>query len=280
MTGRRYRRTASQVVPPSNESAAMRSTEGSELLRVNEVHCHFGGVRALNGASFVVSDSSITGLIGPNGAGKSTMLNVIAGLIRPNQGSIRFIGEDIAGQPSFKVARRGIIRTFQLSRLFPQLTVLENLLVAVPRQRGESLFGALASQWLYWGSSERVALERARSLLAEFGLADKESDYAGTLSGGQRRILEIARAVIAEPRLLLLDEPMAGVSPTHRDLIAQHLETLRDRGLTILMTEHELELVDRLCSKVVVMAQGKVISQGALHAVRGEERVKDAYLVG
>lgn len=263
----------------SSNSRRLAPEENAALLEVGEVHCEFGGVRAVSGASFTVPRSAITGLIGPNGAGKSTMLNAIAGAIKPNRGRIVFDGRDITGRPPFEVARLGLIRTFQISRLFPQLTVLENLLVAVPAQRGEGLFGALGGV-PYWGSRERASLNRARGLLAEFRLSDKESDYAGTLSGGQKRILEIARALMAEPRLLVLDEPMAGVSPTHRDLIASHLEDLRDRGLAILMTEHELELVGRLCAKVVVMAQGKVISQGSIDEVRSEQDVRDAYLVG
>jgi branched-chain amino acid transport system ATP-binding protein len=251
----------------------------SELLRVDDLHCDFGGVHAVNGAAFSIGRSVITGLIGPNGAGKSTVLNAIAGFIKPSSGSIIFDGQHIAGLPSHRVARHGVIRTFQLPRVFGRMTVLENLLVSSQSQKGESLWGALLGE-RYWGDQDRRAIVRARALLKEFRLADKESDLADTLSGGQKRILEIARSLMTDPKLLLLDEPMAGVSPTHRGLIIQHLEDLRDRGLAILMTEHQLESIERLCAKVVVMAQGKIISQGAMHEVRLERAVQDAYLIG
>src|SRR5579885_2542506 len=182
------------------------------LLRVRDVYCAFGGVHAVDGASFDVRAGTITGLIGPNGAGKSTMLNMIAGAIAPDAGSILFDGVEIAGQPSYRVARLGLMRTFQLSSEFARLTVLENLLVAAPGQRGEAPWRALLGPRA-WRREESALVERARELLYRFDMGAKEDEYAGNLSGGQKRLVEIMRGLMAEPRMLLLDEPMAGVNP-------------------------------------------------------------------
>jgi ABC-type branched-subunit amino acid transport system ATPase component len=171
------------------------------------------------------------------------------------------------------------MRTFQISSEFPRLTVLENLLVAVPHQHGESLGNAVFRR-RSWRRQERASLERARTLLERFGIAEKEDEYAGELSGGQKRLLELSRALMAEPTILLLDEPMAGVNPTLAQRIEEHLLELRDEGLTMLMVEHELSVVERVCDPVVVMAQGRVIFEGSMAEVRSNEEVLDAYLVG
>jgi branched-chain amino acid transport system permease protein len=249
------------------------------MLAVTDLHRHFGGVQAVNGASFTVPPGQITGLIGPNGAGKSTVLNIVAGALRPDAGTVSYQGSDITGLPSYKVARRGITRTFQISSEFAALTVLENLLVAAPAQRGERLWQAALGK-LYWQSSERANVERARQLLARFEMSAKEDEYAGNLSGGQKRLLEIMRGLMASPALLLLDEPMAGVSPSLARRIEQHLVDLCGEGLTMLMIEHELAVVERLCDPVIVMAQGRVISQGTMADVRADQEVLDAYLIG
>jgi ABC-type branched-subunit amino acid transport system ATPase component len=228
-------------------------------------------VHAVNGASFTVPPGRITGLIGPNGAGKSTALNIIAGAIKPSAGTVSYQGKDITGLPSYKVARRGIIRTFQLSSEFAALTVLENLLVAAPAQRGEALWQAALGK-RYWRPQERAMVERAMSA--------KEEEYAGNLSGGQKRLLELMRGLMANPTLLLLDEPMAGVNPSLARRIEQHLADLVDEGLTMLMIEHELAVVERLCDPVVVMAQGRVISEGTMADIRSDQEVLDAYLIG
>jgi ABC-type branched-subunit amino acid transport system ATPase component len=249
------------------------------MLEVTDLRRQFGGVRAVNGASFTVPPGKITGVIGPNGAGKSTALNIIAGALKPEAGTVSYQGRDITGLPSYKVARHGIIRTFQLSSEFAALTVLENLLVAAPAQRGEKLWqAALGKQ--YWRSSEQANVERAREVLARFEMSAKEDEYAGNLSGGQKRLLELMRGLMAGPTLLLLDEPMAGVSPSLARRIEQHLLDLSGEGLTMLMIEHELAVVERLCDPVVVMAQGRVISQGSMADVRGDQEVLDAYLIG
>jgi branched-chain amino acid transport system permease protein len=249
------------------------------LLVVSDLRRDFQGVQAVAGASFSVRRGTITGLIGPNGAGKSTALSMIAGALRPTSGSIAFEGSEIAGLPSHEVARRGVTRTFQISSEFTRLTVLENLLVAAPDQRGERLRGALLGR-RYWRSQDRQIVRRSRALLEQFEMSAKENEYAGDLSSGQKRLLEIMRSLMANPTLLLLDEPMAGVNPSLSRRIETYLLTLRDQGLTMLMVEHELSVVERLCDPIVVMAQGKVISQGTMREIRANQEVLDAYLVG
>jgi branched-chain amino acid transport system permease protein len=246
---------------------------------VSELRRDFQGVQAVAGASFTVQRGTITGLIGPNGAGKSTALAMVAGALRPTAGSIVFEGKEIAGLRSHEVARRGVTRTFQISSEFARLTVLENLLVAAPDQRGERLQGALLGR-RYWRSQERQLVERGRALLEQFEMTAKENEYAGDLSSGQKRLLEIMRSLMANPTLLLLDEPMAGVNPSLTRRIETYLLKLRDQGLTMLMVEHELSVVERICDPIVVMAQGKVISQGTMREIRANQEVLDAYLVG
>jgi ABC-type branched-subunit amino acid transport system ATPase component len=256
----------------------MSDTAGG-LLTVTDLHREFGGVHAVKGASFAVPPGRITGLIGPNGAGKSTALNVIAGALKPTAGKISYRGQDITGLPAHKVARRGIIRTFQISSEFARLTVLENLLVAAPGQRGEALWQAALGK-RYWRPQERTMVQRARQLLARFDMSAKENEYAGNLSGGQKRLLELMRGLMADPALLLLDEPMAGVNPSLARRIERYLLDLRGEGLTMLMIEHELAVVERLCDPVIVMAQGRVISQGTMAEIRTDREVLDAYLIG
>jgi ABC-type branched-subunit amino acid transport system ATPase component len=251
-----------------------------DLLVVTGLKRSFDGVHAVDGVSFQIERGSITGLIGPNGAGKSTALGAIAGALRSDAGSIEFDGEGITRLPPMKRARRGLIRTFQTSSEFQRLTVLENLLVGDMHHPGETLVGAVVRGGRSWRSHEQALVTRARELLERFEMADKEEEWAGNLSGGQKRLLEIMRGLMAEPKLLLLDEPMAGVNPTLARTIEQHLQRLNHEGLTMLMVEHELGVVERLCSRVIVMAQGKIISEGTMEALRREQEVLDAYLVG
>jgi branched-chain amino acid transport system permease protein len=252
---------------------------GGPLLAATDIHRHFEGMRAVDGVSIEVPPGKITGLIGPNGAGKSTLLAVLAGTLPSTSGSVIFDGADITRLPAFRRARLGLVRTFQLPSEFARLTVLENLLVAAPDNRGDSLFGALMGR-RYWIADERRLVARARALLNRFGMTAKESDYAGTMSGGQKRLVEIMRALMLGPRLLLLDEPMSGVHPSIVLEIQHYLESLRADGLTILMVEHELHMVERLCDSVVVMAQGKVIGSGTMANLRRQPEIVDAYLVG
>ena len=249
------------------------------ILSASDVHRAFGGVKAVDGATFTALRGRVTGLIGPNGAGKSTLMGIVAGAIPADAGHIEFDGADITGLPPHQIARRGLIRTFQLSAEFSKLTVLENLLVAAPAQKGESLLGAELGR-LYWGRDEDALVARARGVLDRFAMSPKENELAGNLSGGQKRLLEIMRALMAGPKLLLLDEPFAGVNPTLAREIEQYLLDLRDEGLSMIMVEHELGVVERLCDPVVVMAQGKVIGEGSMREVTARQEVLDAYLIG
>ena len=249
------------------------------LLAAGDIHRHFEGLHAVDGVSIDVPPGKITGLIGPNGAGKSTFLAVLAGTLPASSGNIVFDGQDVAAWPAYKRARRGLVRTFQLPSEFARLTVLENLLVAAPHNKGDSLFGALMGK-RYWIGDERRVVEEARALLNRFGMGAKESDYAGNMSGGQKRLIEIMRALMLQPRLLLLDEPMSGGHPKIVLEIQRYLQDLRAEGLTILMVEHELHMVERLCDSVVVMAQGKVIGSGTMATLRRQREIVDASLVG
>jgi len=247
------------------------------ILSVTGVSRHFGGVQAVADVSFTIARGESLGLIGPNGAGKSTLLSLVAGALAPDSGSIKFHGKEIAGMPSHQVGSLGLIRTFQISSEFPRLTVLQNLLVARPAQRGEQLWGMILGRRA-WQTEEDGAIDTARTLLSRFRLSGLENEYAGKLSGGQRRLLEIARALMARPKLLLLDEPTAGVHPTMVGELREQLRTLRDEGMPILMIEHELGIVEDVCQRVVVMARGRVIAEGGLAEVRALPEVKEAYV--
>jgi neutral amino acid transport system ATP-binding protein len=249
------------------------------MLVAHGVHRHFDGMHAVDGVSLDVPKGKITGLIGPNGAGKSTFMAVVAGTLPASTGTIVFEGEDITRMAAYRRARRGLVRTFQLPSEFARLTVLENLLVAAPHNRGDSLFGALMGK-RYWIKDEERLVDEARGLLKRFGMSAKESDYAGLMSGGQKRLIEIMRALMLHPRCLLLDEPMSGVHPRIVEQIQYYLQSLRADGLTILMVEHELHLVEQLCDSVFVMAQGKLIGSGTMASLRRQREIVDAYLVG
>ncbi len=261
------------------DNAGDAAAEPAPLLVARDVHRHFEGMHAVDGVSIEVQRGRITGLIGPNGAGKSTFLAVLAGTLPASEGSITFDGEDITRLPAYRRARRGMVRTFQLPSEFAQLTVLENLMVAAPHNRGDSLAGALLGR-RYWRADEDLLVDRARGLLDRFNMSAKESDYAGSLSGGQKRLVEIMRALMLQPRLLLLDEPMSGVHPSIIGEIADYCEALRDEGLTIVMVEHELHMIERMCDPVIVMAQGRVIGHGSMAQLRQQREIVDAYLVG
>ncbi|HVT66760.1 MAG TPA: branched-chain amino acid ABC transporter ATP-binding protein/permease [Trebonia sp.] len=249
------------------------------VLQAVDVVREFGGLRAVAGISLSVRRGTLTGLIGPNGAGKSTFLAMLAGTLPVSSGQIRYQGEDVTSLPAYRRARLGLIRTFQLASEFKRLTVMENLLSAVPGNRGDSLRGALAGP-RYWRGDENAAIARAAALLEQFGLEAHASSYAGDLSGGQRRMVEIMRALMAEPRVLLLDEPMAGVHPNLARTIGGQLVSLAAGGLTVLMVEHELAIMDEFCDPVVAMAEGAVLAQGTMSELRRRSDVVEAYLVG
>ena len=249
------------------------------VLEAVGVSREFGGVRAVDGVSFTVLRGTLTGLIGPNGAGKSTLLAMLAGTLPVSGGRIRYQGSDVTHLPAYRRARLGLIRTFQLASEFKRLTVMENLLSAVPGNRGDSFRGALAGRG-YWRGDEAAAIARAAALLERFGLDGYANSYAGDLSGGQRRLVEIMRALMAEPRVLLLDEPMAGVHPNLARRIGNELVALCAEGLTVLMVEHELAIMDEFCDPVVAMAEGAVLAQGTMAELRSRSEVVEAYLVG
>jgi ABC-type branched-subunit amino acid transport system ATPase component len=265
--------------PAAGETALAGSQARPPLLRVEGLACHFGGVLAVQDATFDVRHGTITGLIGPNGAGKSTVINLISGSTRPGQGSVRFNGDEIAGQRPHEIAHRGIVRTFQHSNVFGGLTVLENLLVGAAPWRGERVSAALGRKQA-WSATQSGLLDQAWDILRRFGLEGIANDYARALSGGQRRLVELMRALMAQPALLLLDEPMAGVHPALAASIADRLLEMRDAGMTMLMVEHELRLVEKLCDPVVVMARGTVLAEGSMAELQSNQEVVDAYLGG
>jgi len=239
----------------------------------------FGAHRAVDDVSFRVRPGTITGLIGPNGAGKTTMFNLIAGAPRPTAGRIAAGGRRLDNEPPHRVLRAGVARTFQIPRPFAAMTVLENVMLAGRDQPGERF-------WANWFSSaavaaaERTVRERARELIDFVGLGDLAGAPARVLSGGQRKLLELARALMTGPRVLLLDEPAAGVNPALLDAIASRIVALHDRGVTVFMIEHNLDLVMRLCRPVLVMAGGRLLVEGEPEAVRSDPRVIEAYLGG
>ncbi len=263
---------------PAGESLT-RPEMGGLILRAERVSRRYGGVQAVAGVSLTVSRGTLTGLIGPNGAGKSTLLAVLAGTEKASGGRILYRDADVTGWPAYRRARAGLVRTFQLASEFKRLTVLENLLSAAPGNRGDSFAGAVAGP-RYWRADEAAAVARAWALIGEFGLTRHANDYAGDLSGGQRRLVEIMRALMAEPELLLLDEPMAGVHPQLARQIGHLLTRQCASGMTVLMVEHELAIMDEFCDPVIVMADGAVLASGTMAQLRDRSEVVEAYLVG
>jgi len=239
----------------------------------------YGGLSAVSNVSLAVRYGEILGIIGPNGAGKSTLVGMIAGAIQPSGGDVVLDGTAVTGWRPQALAKLGLRRTFQVAAVFPRLTVLENLLLGVSEGPGESVLSVLGPG-RRWRAREREQVRRARALLATFGLASKESEYAGNLSGGEQRLVEIMRTTMSEVRTLLLDEPMAGVNPRMMCVIEDYLLNLRSQGVAVIMIEHRMESVERMCDSVVVMARGEVIATGAMTDVRQTESVVNAYLVG
>ncbi len=250
------------------------------VLRVEDLSKAFGGLLAVDGATFDIPEGSITGLIGPNGAGKTTTFNMIAGAFAPSGGRILYRGENIAGRATHELFHLGIVRTFQIPKEFGRLTVLENLMVPPPGQIGENIFAT-------WFTPARVATreaevrERAEEALEFLGITHLRDELAQNLSGGQKKLLELGRTMMTDAKLVLLDEPGAGVNPTLMNKISEMILRLnRERGFTFCIIEHDMDLIAKLCEPVVVLAEGRVLVIGSMDEVKNDERVIDAYFGG
>lgn len=252
----------------------------SAVLAVDEVTKTFGEITAVDGCSFEIEDGSITGLIGPNGAGKSTMFNIISGFLEADSGSVAFEGEDITGVAAHKIAHRGLVRTFQITRDLSEMTVMENMMLTPKNQTGESMFHAVFNRGTIDREEEEIR-KQADELLDLFQLDHLRSEFAGNLSGGQRKLLEMARMLMLDPDVMLLDEPMAGVNPTlENDIVERIRELNREKGVTFVIVEHDIDLVMNLCDRVIVMNEGTDLAVGPPEVIQQDERVLEAYLGG
>jgi ABC-type branched-subunit amino acid transport system ATPase component len=246
------------------------------ILVADDIVRQFGGLTAVDVKHVEVQRGVITALIGPNGAGKTTFFNLLTGFDRPDTGSWRFNDKGLNKVPAYKVARLGMVRTFQLTKVLAKLTVIENMRVGATGQRGEGLMSAMFAP--LWRHQEAANTEKADALLERFLLIKKREDFAGSLSGGQRKLLEMARALMAEPELVMLDEPMAGVNPALKQSLLGHVKSLRDEGRTVLFVEHDMDMVRDISDWVIVMAQGQIVAEGPPDSVMSDQRVIDAYL--
>jgi neutral amino acid transport system ATP-binding protein len=258
------------------------------ILRVDHIVRHFGGITAVDVEHLEVQRGIITALIGPNGAGKTTFFNLITGFDRPTSAKSRFgggsgpaahwsfDGESLDNTSASRVARAGMVRTFQLTKALNRMTVLDNMMLGARGQTGENL----AASWLkpLWGKQEGEILTKALDLLDRFKLVKLKDDYAGSLSGGQRKLLEMARALMTDPKMIMLDEPMAGVNPALTQSLLGHIQSLRDEGMTVLFVEHDMHMVRHISDWVVVMAEGRLIAEGTASGVMSDPAVIDAYL--
>ncbi len=250
------------------------------MLEVKNVEKHFGGLKAVNGCTLSVQEGTITGLIGPNGAGKTTLFNIITGHLKPDRGEITFLGQRIDGLEPHQIFARKIYRTFQITREFAQMTVLENLMIMPYRQLGEKI-------WNTWFRSsavrrqEKEILEKALDVLEFVELIKLKDEYAGALSGGQKKLLEVARSLMADPKLVLLDEPGAGINKTLMKKLVTKIEMLKDeKNITFLLIEHDMNLVMNLCNPVIVMSEGRKLAEGRPEKIKKNPEVLDAYLGG
>jgi len=246
------------------------------ILVAEGIRRKFGGIVAVDVERVEVQRGSITALIGPNGAGKTTFFNLITGFDEPDAGRWSFDGRDLSGVAAHEVAGHGMVRTFQLTKSLTKMSVIENMKLGATDQRGERIWNGLLP--FRWRAQEAAIEARANELLTRFKLQDKAQDYAGTLSGGQRKLLEMARALMVQPRLVMLDEPMAGVNPALKQSLNDHIRGLRDEGMTVLFVEHDMDMVHDVSDWVIVMAEGQVIAEGTPDDIAANPAVIDAYL--
>lgn len=246
------------------------------IVVVDNVTRQFGGLTAVDVQHVEIPRGKITALIGPNGAGKTTFFNLLTGFDKPNTGSWTFEGRDLAGVPSYKVSRLGMVRTFQLTKALSMLTVIDNMRLGAQQQKGEGFWASFVRP--LWNSQENANTAKADDLLKRFKLDAKREDYAGSLSGGQRKLLEMARALMANPKLVMLDEPMAGVNPALTQSLLEHIKDLKKDGTTVLFVEHDMHMVRHISDWVIVMAEGKVVAEGPPSVVMKDQAVIDAYL--
>jgi branched-chain amino acid transport system ATP-binding protein len=246
------------------------------ILRAIGIRRHFGGITAVDVDQLEVQRGSITALIGPNGAGKTTLFNVLTGFDPPDAGEWQFDGKDMSSVSAHKMATRGMVRTFQLTKSLTKLSVIENMKLGATDQVGEHWWNALFP--MRWKTQEALIEKRADELLTRFNMDHMRNEYAGTLSGGQRKLLEMARALMTNPRLVMLDEPMAGVNPALKQSLNDHIRELRDEGMTILFVEHDMDMVHDLSDWVVVMSEGRIIAEGTPDQIAENPSVIEAYL--
>lgn len=246
------------------------------MLRVDGVRRRFGGMTAVDVDHLEVEAKAITALIGPNGAGKTTFFNLLTGFDVPDQGSWTFEGNSLAGKNAAHVARSGMVRTFQLTKALSRLTVMDNMRLAARHHPGENMFASLIPP--LWRKREAEVTAKATEILQRFNLLAKADDFAGSLSGGQRKLLEMARALMTDPTMIMLDEPMAGVNPALVQSLLGHIQALRDEGMTVLFVEHDMHAVRHVSDWVVVMAEGRIVAEGPPESVMNNQAVIDAYL--
>ncbi len=249
------------------------------MLKIKQLAKEFGGLRAVDDVSFAVGKGTITGLIGPNGAGKTTIFNMIAGMLPPTSGEIFFDGERMDGKPDYYAFRCGLVRTFQIPRPFGEMTVLENLMMAPKHQIGELFWNT----WFRMGAvraQERLLRDQAREILEFLNLDHLAAEAAKNLSGGQHKLLELGRVLMSDPKMILLDEPGAGINPTLLGEIIERIAALNERGITFLIIEHNMDLVMNLCRPILVMANGRLLMEGDAATVRNDPRVLEAFLGG
>ncbi len=254
------------------------SKKPDPIVIADDVIRRFGGLTAVDVQHVEIQRGAITALIGPNGAGKTTFFNLLTGFDTPDEGAWSFNGKPLAKVSAYKVARMGMVRTFQLTKALSKMKVIDNMCLGANQQTGEKLWASLFP--FMWNAQEKKIIAKADELLKRFKLDAKREDFAGELSGGQRKLLEMARALMTDPEMVMLDEPMAGVNPALTQSLLQHIKDLRQQGMTVLFVEHDMDMVRHISDWVIVMAQGKIIAEGPPDSVMSNQDVIDAYLGG